>query len=157
MGDQKLDALREPTLRQLAEVTARMDAFAASLEHKAESREVPTLTQWQELRTQIPLPAEATSAPKAEEKTDLKKIQMLVAAAGARFDRQLKELRQQLRETKEREQALQHLEPSSSSGTLSRWPGRVLRTDRDPACVDDDSDLGSEVRSHSGSMTGSLA
>merc|ERR1712014_272262 len=82
---------------------------------------------------------------------------MLVAAAGARFDRQLKELRQQLREIKEREPQLQPLEPASPAAMHSRWPGRVLRSESDPACVDDDSEVGSEVRSRSGSISGSLA
>lgn len=106
---------------------ARVDILVAAIESKAESKDVPTLDQWKKIEKDVQASSSSSSNPTGE-KSELKKVQMLVAAAGARFDRQLKELRQQLREVKERT-ACEQVDGSQVEDP--RWPGRVIRASSD--------------------------
>jgi hypothetical protein len=196
--DQKLDSIREPLLKQYMELSKQIEAIAATIDGKAESKDVATLEQWQKLEKDVQnssstmvqveelasqldkvvlslgnkadskdVPSllqwkrlekdvegisSSPASPKSSgEKSDLKKIQMLVAAAGARFDRQLKELRQQVRELKESSPSRQ---VDSSQVEDNRWPGRVIRESTDD---DVDSEIGRIPQSHCGSIPDSLA
>jgi len=75
------------------------------------------------------------------DKAEMKKIQLVVAAAGARFDKQIRELRQQVRDLSSRSEVAETGSPKMRpQATLeSRWPGRSLK---------------SPVRSEAGSAAG---
>merc|ERR1711920_551098 len=77
------------------------------------------------------------------EKSDVKKLQTVVAAAGVRFDKQLQELRQSVRD-------MQSKMGSTAPMAGNLWPGRVLESGPN-------SDAGSDAASQSASLTGSLA
>lgn len=150
--DQKLEIFREPTLKQIENISARVEKLVAALEKKAEVKDVPTLEQWERLEKDVRT-SPISLSPAKEEKSELKKVQMLVAAAGARFDRQLKELRQQIREVKDRttsEQVVDHV--AGLQAEDPRWPGRVIRSS-----TDDDVDSADGGRSHCESISESLA
>lgn len=136
--------------KQIENFAARVEALAAALENKAESKDVPTLDQWKRLEKEVQT-SSTTSGNLNGEKSELKKVQMLVAAAGARFDRQLKELRQQVREVKERSPS-KHVDGSQLEDC--RWPGRVIRTGTDDEV---DSANGGRAPSQCESIPDSLA
>lgn len=135
--------------KQIENFAARVEALAAALEDKAESKDVPTLDQWKRLEKEVQ--TSSTTGNLNGEKSELKKVQMLVAAAGARFDRQLKELRQQVREVKERSPS-KHFDGSQLEDC--RWPGRVIRTGTDDEV---DSANGGRAPSQCESIPDSLA
>lgn len=141
--------------RKICEVSAQVETLVASLESKAESKNVPTLEQWQRLEKDVQTTSNGAAHANGE-KSELKKVQMLVAAAGARFDRQLKELRQQIRDVS----GQFHISPkapeqrNASDIEDPRWPGRVLRQNTDD---DVESELGRTPASHCGSISESLA
>jgi len=163
--------------------TARLEQLAAEVERKASAADVnATLKQVQALHADLrelrhqqrgssaaavaPATAAAATAGAAasaatERSAEVKKVQVVVAAAGARFDKQLRELRQQLRELREecgmnKELQRSRLNEDGSAGSArglddARWPGRVLSGSRAA------SDAGSLIDSDTGSLTGSMA
>jgi hypothetical protein len=140
------------TMMQIEELAAQMDKVVLSLGNKADSKDVPSLIQWKRLEKDVEGISSTPASPKSSgEKSDLKKIQMLVAAAGARFDRQLKELRQQVRELKETSPIRQ---VGDSQVEDERWPGRVIRESTDD---DVHSEIGRIPQSDCGSIPDSLA
>jgi len=167
--------------------TARLEQLAADVERKASAADVnATLKQVQALHADLrelrhqqrgssaaavaPATAAAAAAgaaasaaasAAAERSVEVKKVQVVVAAAGARFDKQLRELRQQLRQLREecgmnKELQSSRLNEDGSAGSArglddARWPGRVLSGSRAA------SDAGSLIDSDTGSLTGSMA
>ncbi|CAE8609835.1 unnamed protein product, partial [Polarella glacialis] len=107
---------------------------------------------------------EITGGEEAKNSSDLRKIQLVIAAAGARFDKQLKELRQQIKHLQQEGVSAENLgadfasagaSPVKSSlgaapGGENRWPGRVLGSGPP-------SEAGSDAGSYTGSMAGSMA
>jgi len=99
--------------------------------------------------------APASSATTGGDKADMKKMQVIVAAAGARFDKQLRELRQQVKDVR------QDCIGVSTDGTAvdeNRWPGRVIgppSLSGRPESEDALSDAGSISASVLGSVAGS--
>jgi len=157
--------------------TSRLEHLAAVVEHKASVADVnATLKQVQALHADLRklwhqqrgatavavAPAIGVSAGGAAERSmEVKMVQLVIAAAGARFDKQLRELRQQLRELREecgmnKELQRSRLNEDGSAGSArglddARWPGRVLSGSRAA------SDAGSLIDSDTGSLTGSMA
>jgi len=162
--------------------TSRLEHLAAVVEHKASVADVnATLKQVQALHADLRklwhqqrgatavavAPAIGVSAGGAAERSmEVKMVQLVIAAAGARFDKQLRELRQQLRELREACRMNKELQSSrlNEDGRAeharelddARWPGRVLSASKAR------SDAGSIVDSDavsifdSGSMAGSM-
>merc|ERR1719162_2792242 len=102
---------------------AQLGRLNACLAKKADREDVPTLDQLQALRQEL-LPVSPSCRTTADtgglaavagDKIEIKKMQVLIAAAGARFEKQLKDVRQQIL-------GLKH---ERSVGALEdRWPGR---------------------------------
>lgn len=86
-------------------------------------------------------------SPAPVDRSEIKRIQVIVAAAGARFDKQLRELRQQVRE----------LRAQPLASVDERWPGRSLGPSESFKDPDACSDVGSVVESDAGSYAGSIA
>jgi len=161
--------------------TARLEQLAVAVDGKASAADVnATLKQVQalhadlrELRHQhrgatavaVAPATAAAGAAAAERSAEVKKVQVVVAAAGARFDKQLRELRQQLRELREecgmnKELQSNRLTEDGSTGTPrpvddDRWPGRRLSASNAGSLAG--SDAGSLFDSDAGSLTGSMA
>ncbi|CAE8642084.1 unnamed protein product [Polarella glacialis] len=106
---------------------------------------------------------EATNKEDAKNSSDLRKIQLVIAAAGARFDKQLKELRQQIKHLQQEGVSAENLGADlGSAGALpvksslpaptreNRWPGRELGSGPP-------SEAGSDAGSFTGSIAGSMA
>jgi len=156
---------------------ARIEQLTAAVEAKASAADVnATLKQVQALHADLrelrhqqrgttaaavaPATAAAAAAgaaagTAAERSMEVKKVQVVVAAAGQRFDKQLRELRRELRELREECGANKELQSSrlNEDGSAesarglddARWPGRKLSDSRAPSDFD------------TGSLTGSLA
>jgi len=139
----KADVTSVPSLAQLKGLAERVDLKAnttfvndqleiltAVVTQKADSRDVLTISELKEVRAQpflaagdCPEGAEGStlslkkySATKADE-ANLKKIQVVVAAAAARFDKQLRDLRGQMGALRD-----------EVHGAGDRWPGRMLNS-----------------------------
>lgn len=83
------------------------------------------------------------AAAATSDRTEVKKLQVLVAAAGSRFEKQLQELRRQVCD-------IQSKTGGTAQSNENLWPGRVLGSG--PV-----SDAGSDTGSAAASLTGSLA
>mmetsp|Transcript_88168 Transcript_88168/g.227344 ORF Transcript_88168/g.227344 Transcript_88168/m.227344 type:complete len:352 (-) Transcript_88168:67-1122(-) len=145
---------------------ARMKELDARLGHKADSANVATLKHLESLREELlarekrrvpTSPAMATTPPtprdvgSPEKGSDFKKVQVIFAAAAARFEKQLKEVRQQIRELRESRE-----EAPPTGVTDERWPGRRLSTGSltSPRPMGDAaSDAGSDLQSDIGSAS----
>lgn len=119
-----------------------MDQFSElrdELREKVESKDLLRQRDICELQSRLQdLRSHASPASESTEKVaEVKKVQVLVAAAGVRFDRQLKELRTQLQSLKD--------EVNGPGSPGSRWPGRVIDTAsvKSAQLSDDGSDCGS--------------
>jgi len=147
--------------------TARLEQLAVAVDGKASAADVnATLKQVQALHADLrELRHQHRGAAAAERSAEVKKVQVVVAAAGARFDKQLRELRQQLRELREecgmnKELQSNRLTEDGSTGTPrpvddDRWPGRRLSASNAGSLAG--SDAGSLFDSDAGSLTGSMA
>lgn len=134
-----------------ADALAQLQELSAAMEKKANAADVATLEQLGALQLELlGLRAERQRAGHCAEGAEVRRVQVVVAAAGARFERQLRELRQQLRELRE--------ERLTGAGACARWPGRELQgvREEDTASLAR-SDAGSVVESEAASLTGSLA
>lgn len=154
----KPDAGTVPTVVQLREVAvavegqlqevagaveARVEELAAVVQRKADLDGVPTRDEVSALRAEVQeARATADAASAAAEKSGVKRVQVLVAAAGASFGKQLRELREQVQELR------QDLPPHE------RWPGRVLGSG---PLSDAGSEAGSAAESAARSIPGSAA
>jgi hypothetical protein len=169
----KADAKAVPTREQLSQLDSTFQRKFSQLSNSLE-RKVAELTlsmeHLQASRAGDAGPAGASAAAttvgtsQAQQETaaspqvsEVKKMQVVIAAAGARFDKQLREVRQQMREL--REEVLEGMNaiggqtPTSPAdgdeGSVGeRWPGRV---------IDDSTRPPSEVYSEIGSQAPSLA
>jgi len=170
----KADSSSVPSLAQLNALAVKVDAKAdakdfvklANLESLIETAQKNILVEPQglaELRKHVASLEERLSSelskvnqPEKQEPAKslddggLKKVHLVIAAAGARFDKQLKELRQQLKALREE----QSVGIAASTGGDERWPGRVMGS---PTASEVGSETGSAVGSIAPSLTGSVA
>lgn len=86
-------------------------------------------------------------ASSASQQPDVRKVQVVIAAAGARLDRQLNELRKQVNELR-----------NNAFGVGDRWPGRLLDLSSAPPSLPAGSRSPSDVTETGtiGSLTGSM-
>jgi hypothetical protein len=159
--EERLDSSMQECMDQL-------DKLNVSLAKKADSEHVATLAQLQEMRAELAaVPsslrvnvASVSAEDKAEgntvwsnvegNKVEMKKMQVLIAAAGARFEKQLKDVRQQIQELKKQNPQA----PDDGNSFGERWPGRVLNSPKAPS---EDDDVTDDARSLSGSIADSMA
>mmetsp|Transcript_45708 Transcript_45708/g.99318 ORF Transcript_45708/g.99318 Transcript_45708/m.99318 type:complete len:427 (-) Transcript_45708:111-1391(-) len=141
--DQKADSSSHPTMADFTDLVARVESLAAREGKSPEpvpdlqpgnlqeiAQEIhQKLHEARELHAKMVQAAKvhsdeeaaATLAHKAEEVVQVRKIQVLVAAAGSRFDKQLHELRKQFRELRE-----EIVNNGAGADPSSRWPGRQM-------------------------------
>lgn len=135
-----------------AVVDEKLAALSATLSQKADASDVPAFGGAASKATSDCVASESSAKNSA-------RIQVLIAAASARFDRQLRDVRRQLRELQESRQVCQPTDlPQDDLMTprrmIERWPGRALGSS---AQSDAGSDVGSATESIAGSLAGSAA
>lgn len=145
VGDQANESLKQlnELEERLSSAMSKADGNHQSLQEKVEAMEkdLQKLARPEE----IPKRLQATDDTFGAE---LHKVKALVAAAGANFNKQIKDLRQQVKGL--REETTQASGPVGLGSLEERWPGRGV-SNGPP------SDAGSEQCSDVGSVTASLA
>merc|ERR1712232_61728 len=122
---------------------------SAVVAQKADARDFPTLDQQRDCDA-ASRPASGQSELDREESLRTKRTQAFIAAASARFDRQLQDVRRQIRELQDAHQRNQPIgvppgEPMMSH-MIEQWPGREWS-----------SSVRSDADSDAGSVTGSAS
>eukprot|EP00931_Biecheleriopsis_adriatica_P103679 TRINITY_DN78482_c0_g1_i1.p1 TRINITY_DN78482_c0_g1~~TRINITY_DN78482_c0_g1_i1.p1 ORF type:complete len:463 (-),score=135.22 TRINITY_DN78482_c0_g1_i1:14-1402(-) len=149
-----IDAAQQKASSDLQPSMQRLTDLTASLQSQADAHAV----ELARLRAECPCTEPGGEASSKGAGEEVKKVQLLVAAAGARFDKQLKELRQQVKALQtEKEQRVPEpsaVELAAGPSGDTRWPGRQLSNS--PPASEVGSDTGSAVGSVAGSLAGSV-
>eukprot|EP00927_Polykrikos_kofoidii_P081774 TRINITY_DN7958_c0_g1_i1.p1 TRINITY_DN7958_c0_g1~~TRINITY_DN7958_c0_g1_i1.p1 ORF type:complete len:416 (+),score=98.92 TRINITY_DN7958_c0_g1_i1:104-1351(+) len=134
----------------------QQEAAAAAAERRITEDVNALRAELQEVRARVATLEQGRSAPAPSDAHDQSKemshVKVFIAAAGARFDKQLKEVRKQVNELRE-----------ETLGGANRWPGRALsgqlspRRHRGGSASRCNSPTRSEAGSDVGSVAGSVA
>lgn len=139
-------AATNPSILGLVDLVQRVDSqvqeLVSAMDQKANTKDIAT-----EVRM--------VCSELVQAKPDLKKVQLAIAAAAMRYDKQLKELRVQVHTLSEELKCSKSVQDEANADLANRWPGRQLSADSD-GFDDNKSETGSIAASYTGSVADSV-